>query len=114
MQKVYGHAHGTLLQFIKKILGLYEFPDPEKVIEEEFKTFMIEHNQLFSADQINFLRTLQTVFAKKKHIDYRDFFEAPFTNFGVNAPMPLFSREQLQDIVTMCNRLEGQLFAEAV
>ena len=113
LQKIYEQNKGTLTQFIKKILGLYEFPEPEKVIEQEFKTFMISNNQLYNADQINFLRTLQTVFSKKKHIEYDDFFEAPFTNFGTNAPTPLFTEEQLKGMVSMCQKLEKELFVEA-
>ena len=113
LQKAYNENKGTLVQFIKKILDLYEFPKPQQRIEEEFKTFMIAHNNFFNADQINFLRTLMTVFSKKKHIEYKDFFEAPFTNFGTNAPTPLFSEEQLDEMVALCNRLENELFAGA-
>lgn len=113
LQKVYEQSKGTLTQFIKKVLGMYEFPEPEQRIEEEFKTFMISNNQLYSADQINFLRTLQTVFSKKKHIEYDDLFEAPFTNFGTNAPTPLFTEEQLKGMVDLCKKLEKELFAEA-
>ncbi len=113
LQKIYEKNKGTLTEFIKKVLGLYEFPEPEKVIEQEFKTFMIANNQLYSADQINFLRTLQTVFSKKKHIEFDDFFEAPFTNFGTNAPTPLFTEEQLKGMVDMCHKLEKELFVEA-
>src|SRR3989339_132318 len=113
LQKAYEKSKGTLVQFIKKILGLYDFPEPEKVIEEEFKTFMVSNNNVFSADQINFLRTLMTVFSKKKHIEYADFFEAPFTNFGTDAPVPLFSEEQLKDMVDFCNKLEKELFVVA-
>ena len=113
LQKAYEKSKGTLVQFIKKILGLYDFPEPEKVIEEEFKTFMVSNNNVFSADQINFLRTLMTVFSKKKHIEYADFFEAPFTNFGTYAPVPLFSEEQLKEMVDLCNKLEKELFATA-
>lgn len=113
LQKAYNESKGTLVQFIKKILGLYEFPRPKERIEEEFKTFMISHNDFFNADQINFLRTLMTVFSKKKHIEYSDFFEPPFTNFGTDSPTPLFTEEQLNEMVALCNKLETQLFAGA-
>mgnify|MGYP001581336466 CR=1 FL=1 len=113
LQKAYEKSKGTLVQFIKEILGLYTFPEPQKVIEEEFKTFMVANNNVFNADQINFLRTLMTVFSKKRHIEYSDFFEAPFTNFGTYAPVPLFSEEQLKEMVALCNKLEKELFATA-
>src|SRR2546427_2064898 len=90
LQKAYRRNNGTLVQFIKKILGMYEFPDPKAQIAEAFRSFIVERNYL-NSDQVNFLRALQTVFMKKHHIEYRDLFEPPFTNFGVNAPIPLFS-----------------------
>jgi type I restriction enzyme R subunit len=110
LQEVYQQHKGTLVEFIKKILGLYEFPNPEKRIAEEFKTFVVEHN-FMNADQINFVRTLQTVFTKKKHIEYKDFFDAPFTNFGVDAPVPLFTEDQLNQMVTLCKHLAKEVFA---
>jgi len=112
LKKAYDQSNGTLVQFIKKILGLYEFPDPKKVIEDEFKNYMVQNNELFSADQINFLKTLMTVFSKKKHVEFKDFFEAPFTNFGTDAPTPLFSEEQLKSMINLCGKLEKELFGE--
>jgi type I restriction enzyme R subunit len=112
LQKAYKQSKGTLVQFIKKILGLYEFPDPEKQIEEAFKTFMIEKNYL-NADQVNFLRTIQTVFTKKHHIEYSDLYEPPFTNFGPNAPVPLLQKDDVDEVLNMCRSLEVEVFPHA-
>ena len=112
LQKVYKQHKGTLVDFVKKILGLYEFPDPEKEIEEAFKTFMIEKNYL-TADQVNFLRTIQTVFTKKRHIEFSELYEPPFTNFGPKAPMPLFRKEELDEVLKMCKNLEKELTTNA-
>jgi len=92
-------------------LGLYEFPDPEKKIEEAFKTFMVEKNYL-NADQVNFLRTLQTVFIRKHHVEYSDFFELPFTNLGPNAPF-LLAKQDVQEALDMCRTLELEVFPHA-
>lgn len=73
---------------------------------------MIEKNYL-SADQVNFLRTIQTVFSKKHHIDYGDLFEPPFTNFGPNAPVPLLQKDDLDQILNKCKTLEVEVFASA-
>jgi len=108
LQKVYKQSKGTLVQFIKNVLGMYVFPEPKKRIEEAFKTFMIEKNYL-NADQVNFLRTIQTVFTKKHHIEYGDLFEPPFTNFGVNAPIPLFEDEDLKEVIQLCADLEREV-----
>lgn len=110
LQKVYKQSKGTLVQFIKKILGLYEFPNPEVEIQEAFKTFMIEKNYL-SADQINFLRTIQTVFTKNHHIEYSNLFEPPFT-FWPNAPS-LLPKQDLDEVFGICKTLETEVFVHA-
>ena len=112
LQKAFNQNRGTLVQFIKNILGLYKFPDPEVRIKDAFNTYVIENNKHYSADQLNFIRTLQTVFAKKKHIEYSELFDAPFTNFGVNAPMPMFTEVELQDFIKICIRLEKEIYTE--
>ncbi len=112
LQKLYKEQKGTLVQFIKKLLGLYEFPDPEKKIDEAFKTFMIEKNYL-SADQVNFLRTVETVFKRKHHIEYSDLFEPPFTNFGPNAPLPLLTKDDVDEVLNICRNLETEVFVHA-
>jgi len=109
LQKVYNQHKGTLVEFIKKILGLYEFPEPEKMIEEAFKTFMIERNY-FNADQLNFLRTIQTVFTKRKHIEYSDLYDPPFTSFGADAVLRLFRKEDVEEVLEMCKNLEIEVF----
>lgn len=113
LRKTFNQRGGTLVQFIKKILGLYEFPDPQTRIKDVFQTYIMENNMHYSADQLNFIRTIQTVFGKKKHLDYGDLFDAPFSNFGVNAPMPMFTEGELKSFVNICGSLEKELFAEA-
>src|SRR2546426_930617 len=112
LQKVYRQTKGTLVEFIKKVLGLYEFPSPEKEIEEAFKTFMIEKNYL-NADQVNFLRTVESVFERKHHIEYPDLFDPPFTSFGPKAPVPLFQEEDLIQVIGLCDQLEMEVFKHA-
>jgi len=111
LQKGYGRREGTLVEFIKSVLGLYEGPDPKEKIEEAFSTFMIENNKHYTADQLHFIRTIQTVFMRKKHIEMEDLWDAPFTNFGINAPSPMFDEGDLAAFVDICRGLERELFA---
>ena len=112
LKKVYEEHDGTMVEFMKKILGLYKFPDAKQKINEAFKTFIVELDKKvhFNANQINFLRSLHSVFATKHHIAYRDFFEPPFTNIDY-APLPLFNKGQLYDMMTFCNNLEVSVFS---
>ncbi len=113
LRKTYRQRTGTLVQFIKKVLGLYEFPQPEERIWDAFQTYIIENNRNYTADQLNFIRAIRSVFAKKKHLDYGDLFDAPFINFGARAPMPMFSEDELKSFIKICGSLEEELFAEA-
>lgn len=109
LRKVYDQSKGTLVQFIKNILGLYRFPDPEEEIRAKFQTYIIENNKQYTADQLNFIRMIGTVFCSKKHIEVSDFFNLPFINFGLNAPTPMFSTDELEDFVEICNQMEEEL-----
>jgi type I restriction enzyme R subunit len=103
---------GTFVQFIKHIFGLYTEEKPEEKIREAFETFLVENNKHYNADQFNFIRTIESVFAKKKHIEFSDFFEPPFTNFGINAPIPMFEETELNQMVDLCNGLEHEMFGQ--
>ncbi|ATU08595.1 type I restriction endonuclease subunit R [Methanohalophilus portucalensis] len=102
--------NSTLVDFIKHVLGLYEYPSPNHVIKDAFDTFIIENNKQYSADQLNFIRTLQTVFLRKQHVEFSNLWNAPFTNFGTNSPMPMFSKEELNAFIHICNEVEEEIF----
>jgi type I restriction enzyme R subunit len=117
-EQVEGEEYGTggtsardsvLVRFIRQVLGLYEQPDPETLIRDAFQTFMIDQNRQYSADQLTFIRMIQSVFAKNHHIEFRDFYEPPFTNLGASVPMPMFSEDDLKAFVGICGRVERQL-----
>lgn len=107
LKKVYEENRGTLTQFIKKVLGLYEFPDPKQKIREAFSTFVVEKNYL-NSNQVNFIRTLSTVFSSTKHVELSDLFNPPFTNIG--SPTSLFKQEELEEMVGLCKKLEVEVF----
>jgi len=107
LRKIFAKPYGTFLQFIKNILGKYRFPNPEELINESFKTYVVERNNKdpLSADQLRFLRTVRSVFAAKKHVEYNDLFEPPFTSFGADAATRFFSEEELMEIVDTFNKI---------
>jgi len=114
LNELYHSQNTTLTEFIKHILGLYNYPSPDSKIRDAFNTYIIENNKQYNADQLNFIRTLQTMFIRKKHIEFSNLWNAPFTNFGTNAPMPMFSQEDLNAFISICNGVEKDLFtAEA-
>lgn len=110
LKQIYHRQNTSLVELIRNILGLYEFPSPEDTIKDAFQTFVIENNKHYTADQLNFIRTLQTVFLRKKHIEFSTLWNAPFTNFGTTAPMPMFSQEELNAFINICNGVEREIF----
>lgn len=111
LNEVYHLQNTTLVDFIRHVLDLYDYPSPDEKIKDAFKTYIIENNKDYNADQLNFIRTLQTVFLRKKHIEFSYLWNAPFTNFGVNAPVPMFSQEDLNAFIGICNGVEKELFS---
>lgn len=107
LRKAFLQPYGTLIQFLKSILGKYKFPNAKELINESFQTYVVERNNKnpLSAEQIRFLRTVKNVFAQKKHIEYTDLFEPPFTQFGADAATRLFSEEELQEIIDIYNKI---------
>ena len=108
LRKTYNQPYGTFIQFLKFILGKYKFPNPEDLINQSFNTYVVERNNVnvLSSEQVRFLRTLKNVFAQKKHIEYADLFEPPFTQFGSDAATRLFPEEELHEIIGIFNSIK--------
>jgi type I restriction enzyme, R subunit len=106
-------TESILVSFIRKVLGMYAESNPVERIRDAFQTYMIENNRHYSADQLNFIRMVESVFSKKKHITYADFWEPPFITLG-NAPEPMFSTDELNSFVGICTRVERELSASEV
>ena len=108
LRKVYSQPYGSFTQFIKFVLGHYEFPTAEELINQSFNTYIVERNnkEPLTPDQLRFLRTIKNVFAKKKHIEYQDLFEPPFHQFGDSAALRFFHEPELREIVGILNAIK--------
>jgi type I restriction enzyme R subunit len=107
LRKAFNQPYGTFIQFLKSILGKYKFPDAEELINGSFNTYVVERNNrsALSAEQIRFPRVVKNIFAQKKHIEYNNLFEPPFTQFGADAATRLFSEEELLEIINIFNEI---------
>ncbi|KKG32706.1 type I restriction endonuclease subunit R [Methanosarcina mazei] len=103
-------SEASLVGFIRQVLGLSSSPFPDSLIKNAFQNYIKENNKHYSADQLNFILTLQTVFLRKKHVEYSTLWKPPFTNFGTIAPFPMFSQEELTSFVNICTGLEKEIF----
>ncbi|MEA1928813.1 MAG: DEAD/DEAH box helicase family protein [Candidatus Auribacterota bacterium] len=108
LRDAYRQPEGTFAQFIKMILGTFEFPTAEEKIAESFDAFIVRKNY-FNADQTRFLRVVKSVFLEKARrreaLALADLYEAPFDTFGEEAADRLFEKEELKEIVKFFNQL---------
>ncbi|WP_327036937.1 DEAD/DEAH box helicase family protein [Methanosarcina mazei] len=107
---LYPSGRASLVDFIRQVLGLSSSPSPDALIKNAFQNYIKENNKHYSADQLNFILTLQTVFLRKKHVEYSTLWQPPFTNFGTTAPSPMFSQEELNSFIDICKGVEKDLF----
>jgi type I restriction enzyme, R subunit len=108
--KAVSGTESILVSLIKRVLGMYGEANPADRIKDAFQTYMIENNKHYSADQLNFICMVESVFSRKLHITYADFWEPPFITLG-NAPEPMFSTSELETFVGICSRIERELSA---
>lgn len=62
-----------------------------------------QHN--YNADQIRFLRAVQSVFLQKRHLETADLYEPPLDMFGADAVERLFTKEDISEMVEFSKQL---------
>jgi len=103
MLKAFGVRVGSLVDFLKHVLGLEALPSYETVVRKAFDAFILEHN--YNADQSRFLRVVQSVFLQRKKLELADLYEEPFTNFGANAVEKLFVESEISELIELAKKL---------
>ncbi len=103
MLKAFGVRVGSLVDFLKHVLGLEALPSYETVVRKSFDAFILEHN--YNADQSRFLRVVQSVFLQRRKLELADLYEEPFTNFGANAVEKLFGATEITELIELAKRL---------
>ena len=77
----------------------------DDIVRQAFDAFIL--SQTFSADQIRFLRAVQTYFVKEHRLDTTDSLEPPFTMFGMDAVERLFAPGQLEAVFGLIEELKN-------
>ena len=62
-----------------------------------------DKNQHYNSEQLKFLRLLEQVFVRAKHIELKNLAEHPLADAR---PVDIFTVKQLQNIVQRCNDLK--------
>jgi len=113
LRKAFDQPTGSLNDFIRAAIGLYEFPTREQRVERAFTAWVAEHSESVNPDQARMLQLLRNVVlasireTKYTAIDASVFARAPFTLLGGRTRMEgLFGgRERLGAILDELNLL---------
>jgi type I restriction enzyme R subunit len=104
IRKAYGGLKvDSFLAFARQVLELDALPDYYDVVQRQFEGYITQHH--YNADQIRFLRAVQSVFLEKRKLESADLYEPPLTNFGADAVEKWFTEKEVNEMVEFANRL---------
>ncbi len=89
--------------FLRGLLEIKDLPDPQEMIKWEFDKYVADKNEHYNSEQLKFLRFLEQVFIRTKHIELKSFAEHPLAE---KRPLDIFTKKQLEIIVQRCNKLK--------
>jgi len=103
LRKAYGIHIESFLDLLRIVLDMDAIPGYEQVVTDLFREYITLHN--FNADQIRFMRAVQSVFLRKRKLALVDLYQEPLTNFGEDAVDRWFDQNQVEDLLTFVNTL---------
>jgi len=103
MRKAYAVKLTSFLEFLRYIMALETVPDYATVIQRLFDHHIQQHT--YTADQLRFLRVMQAVLVKKRHLERADLYEGDFSAFGDGALDRLFTEPQVTDLLDFAQQL---------
>ncbi len=105
LKKVFAHTADSFLGLVRQVLDMAYLPDYKDLVARQFETYVTQHN--YNADQIRFLRAVQSVFLQKRHLETTDLYDAPaIVGFGQDAVERWFTENEVNEIVAFANRME--------
>ena len=103
LRKVYGTHIDSFLDLLRLVLDMDAIPDYEQIVTDQFQVFITQHQ--YNADQIRFLRAVQSVFLQKRRLALVDLYHEPLTNFGEDAVDRWFSQDEMTEILNLTESL---------
>jgi len=105
LKKVFAHTADSFLGLVRQVLDMAYLPDYKDVVARQFESYVIQHN--YNADQIRFLRAVQSVFLQKRHLETADLYEPPLDMFGADAVERWFTEKEVEEVVSFVKKLEA-------
>lgn len=103
IRKAYGWKVKSFLAFMRHLLEIEALPDYETIVGRHFEKHIAQRQ--YSADQIRFLRAVQSEFLKKRKLELADLYEGTLKRFGQNAVERLFSDQDVKALLSLTEQL---------
>ena len=103
LRKVFAHTADSFLGLVRQVLDMQYLPDYKDLVARQFETYVTQHN--YNADQIRFLRAVQSVFLQKRHLETADLYEPPLDMFGADAVERWFTEKEITEVVAFVNQM---------
>jgi type I restriction enzyme, R subunit len=103
IRKAYRLQVDSFLEFLRELLEIEGIPNYQEIVKRQFAGYI--ESQLFNAAQIGFLRAVQSVFLQKRHLSHADLYDSPLTSFDESAAESLFSKDQIDDMLSFTEKL---------
>jgi type I restriction enzyme R subunit len=103
LRKVFAHTADSFLGLVRRVLDMAYLPDYKDLVARQFESYITQRN--FNADQIRFLRAVQSVFLQKRHLEAADLYEPPLDMFGADAVEKWFTEKEVEEVVEFANRM---------
>ncbi len=105
LKKVFAHTADSFLGLVRQVLDMQYLPDYKDLVARQFETYVTQHSPAYNADQISFLRAVQSVFLQKRHLETADLYEPPLDMFGTDAVERWFTEKEVKEVVEFVNHL---------
>lgn len=103
IHKAFGFRARSFLALLRHLLQADAIPDYSAVVRSAFDAHITAH--AYNADQIRFLRSVQSVFLEKRKLAEADLYEPPFDAYGRNAVERLLSRKDIKELLDLTGKL---------
>jgi type I restriction enzyme R subunit len=103
ISKTFNVKTGSLLGFLREQIEMEELPDYKTIVQRNFEQYIAQH--LYKADQIRFLRAVQTVFLQKRRIELADLYDESLDRFWEDAVERLFTENEVDDLIELMTKL---------
>ena len=103
IRKAYGIRASSFLALLRHLLHVDAIPDYGTVVRQAFDHHITAH--AYNADQIRFLRSVETVFVQKRRLSEDDLYGDSFAAFGRNAVDRLLSPKDVKELLALTAKL---------